>query len=150
MIIYVKNVDMKICSKCGENKNIDDFYGKGYRVDNFCKKCRIEYQLIWQKNKRAEKQKEINSYHIQGKEKEILYTCQSCQLKLTRDNYSNYASGKRKLLCDYCVSMDIRDFNSWYSQNKDKKFVLDFLDNLRRVTGIYSPDDLIKKHRKFK
>jgi hypothetical protein len=42
----------------------------------------------------------------------------------------------------------IRNFTVWYQKNKDTKEVKEFLVHLREVTGIYSPDDLIKKYKK--
>ena len=82
--------------------------------------------------------------------KEKLY-CIECKDYRPREEFKWYNTKSRSKRCIDCqnVVSNMSNFDLWYSQNKDKKYIQNFLENLRKVTGIYSPEDLIKKHRRF-
>ena len=131
---------LKKCIICSKEKPLDEYYDRKSKTqkwgkDNYCKPCRNEYNR--------------ERTRLRNPPKEKKYKCKSCLEYLPKEDFITEGQDTRKQMCNTCSSMDIRDFNSWYSQNKDKKYIKDFLDNLRKVTGIYSPEDLIKKHRRF-
>jgi NAD-dependent SIR2 family protein deacetylase len=81
------------------------------------------------------------------------YKCRVCKNYLEREEYDWYTpEGKnttRHKACKDCEEVTMRGYEAWEARVINKKEIQDFLSNLRKVTGIYTPEDLIKKHRKW-
>ena len=123
------------CKTCGENKPEDDFYIDKRRKSGrqgVCKNCQIY------------KRKPVDTNNLsEGR----LYTCKRCGEGKTKEHYI-WFTYQRSRICNDCKETDEdRLFSSWYTRNKNKLWFIEFVDNLRNVTGINGPEDLLRKYK---
>ena len=81
------------------------------------------------------------------------YKCLTCHELLPKDDFEWYEpEGKkdyRHKSCKSCEEFNVMGYDSWEKKYINTPRIQKFLKNLREVTGIYSPDDLIKRHRRW-
>jgi hypothetical protein len=73
--MYVKKTEImetKICTKCGEEKQLNDFHKKSRSKDGFtsqCKTCRCKYTLDYSSNNKDKKRISDSNYYKNNKVK---------------------------------------------------------------------------------
>src|SRR6267154_4893593 len=68
---------LKKCSKCGQEKPSDEFYGAGW-----CKQCQSEYQKVrWASLSQEEREARINRIAERAKTKQAQGFCARCRAR---------------------------------------------------------------------
>ena len=133
--------ESKRCIHCLIRKPLDYFNKDNRRADGrdgTCKQCRKEKRML-------------NKQFQPKRRDDAVYKCDICLEKKTLDHYKIFGSGARNRRCNQCLeeSNIYRSYTQFENQFKKTKAYKLFVDNLRKVTGIYKPEDLITKHRKW-
>lgn len=104
MVICMKQIKTKICSKCKEKKLIEDFCKYSRSKDGYscwCKKCRAEYANNYKKASKEHLIEYRAIYYINNKE------------KINKRNTKNYINNKKRILKKHA---------EWSKNNKEKIF----------------------------
>lgn len=94
---YIVKTETKICTRCGEEKSIEEFAKKDKeKYRNFCKQCDAErVRKIYQKHKKREEQEMSET---------ITKICTKCGKEKTLEEFNNDKRGKygHKSICREC------------------------------------------------
>jgi hypothetical protein len=61
---------IRVCSKCGESKEVSLFARSGTRIKSYCKQCDAARAVLWNKE-HAERKKKYNAIRYQAKKEKI-------------------------------------------------------------------------------
>jgi hypothetical protein len=64
----MNDIEIKLCSKCGEVKNLEEFTKRNNNPISQCKKCFKQYQRRWYLNKREEIIQRSKTWNLNNKE----------------------------------------------------------------------------------
>lgn len=114
-------METKICSKCGLEKTISEFYKK----NSLCKKCHLVKKQEWRKNNPEEYKKQTKSHY--EKTKEIQKAKKKIWIENNRETYNKYWTerkskdpsfkllmGMRSRLCGYLKKLNITKKNKTF------------------------------------
>lgn len=131
---------MKICTKCKQNKNIEDFYKNAKRKDGrqtFCKVCSNARRIQWGRENpdKIRKYKLRNDYDLSVEDFELMLKEQNNRCKICKKEFVNsllrhidhdHKTGRvRGILCNKCNLMI-----GWYESIPDHKTILLYLQKV--------------------
>jgi hypothetical protein len=151
-------MEIKVCSKCEEEKNICEFYKRkdtkdGYRSD--CKKCFNERSLIY-KEKNQKKIKELRQKYFQKNKKLLLEKKQNWrkdnpeEYKKQNKNYWEKTKDTQSQKKKVWIENNREKYNSYWvnRKNNDHEFKL-LMDMRSRLCGYLKKHNITKKNKTF-
>lgn len=106
---YIVKTETKICTRCGEEKSIEEFAKKDKeKYRNFCKQCDAErVRKIYQKHKKREEQE-------MSETQTITKICTKCGKEKTLEEFNNDKRGKYgcKSICRECEKVQKSEYRA--------------------------------------
>ena len=116
--------ESKVCSRCKEDKKIDEFYQSKGRISSACKSCKSDMYKDWEK-RNPEKRKQIHKKHY---EKTARWHILKYKYGITKDEYEKMLlqqDGK----CAICGTTNAR-------HNKGNNLLVDHCHDSLKVRGL--------------
>lgn len=113
-------METKICSKCSEEKSLEEYYKKKgclYGVNSYCKKCHLKIKQELRKKNPEEYRRQTKKYYELTKEEQSIK--KKNWIKNNREKYNSYWTNRKKEDVIFKLLMGMRSRLSSYLKKEN-------------------------------